>query len=327
MAPEQLLGKPVMASDVYALALIGYEMWTGKALLKADTPVALYEEQRHLRESRLDGAGGERMPAGVRAALWEGLHVNPAKRPPVEQFAAKLAREIRNPGRQIWLPSRRELFAGAAVAVPAAAWLIYQNRPLSEAERTVVYQAGQTFDALGWKKAGRIDLDVTVTAPDGSRILGNRLVTSDQGAYFYPLTPRVRSEGLKRRWRLTGEVMPVAGYAGFGVCFREVGIRFLMAAEVPASGDSLITATETYTPEVRKLTVPFQFTPGRFYQLEMIFDPNTRSASVAVDGRVVLQGYRGTREYLEVPGIAVGFGLYQSKTAEAVFGDVTFVMD
>ncbi|MGH9671337.1 MAG: serine/threonine-protein kinase, partial [Terriglobales bacterium] len=46
MAPEQAEGKPVDArTDIYALGLILYEVFTGKAAFRADTPVALAMKQ------------------------------------------------------------------------------------------------------------------------------------------------------------------------------------------------------------------------------------------------------------------------------------------
>jgi serine/threonine protein kinase len=46
MAPEQLLGEPCMASDIYALGIIAYEMTTGRRPFNARTSVELYEMQR-----------------------------------------------------------------------------------------------------------------------------------------------------------------------------------------------------------------------------------------------------------------------------------------
>jgi hypothetical protein len=325
MAPEQLLGKPQLSSDVYALALIAYEMWTGKPLFTGETPVALYEEQRQLSESRLS-AGGRDVPASLRDALWAGLQANPAKRPPVAKFAPAVAQEMRHPGR-FSLPSRRTVLASVAVLVPGAAWLGYRNRPLTVAERTVIYKAGQTFELVGWKQAAKVDLDVTVGSDDGVHILGNRLVSSDQGAYYAALNPRVRRQGLSRRWRLTGDLMPLHGYSGFSLCFREAGMRFAVLTERPDNGPSAISAIEAYLPESKKMTTPFDFAPNRVYRMEVTFDPATRTARIAVDGKVVLEGYKGTREYLEIPGISVGFGRNRSAIGEAVIGDITFVMD
>lgn len=46
MAPEQLRGWPTAASDVYAMGALAYEMVTGSPPYKAESSIALYEQQR-----------------------------------------------------------------------------------------------------------------------------------------------------------------------------------------------------------------------------------------------------------------------------------------
>jgi len=46
MAPEQLEGKPTVASDIYALGVISYELVTGRLPFNPDSPFQLRELQR-----------------------------------------------------------------------------------------------------------------------------------------------------------------------------------------------------------------------------------------------------------------------------------------
>jgi serine/threonine-protein kinase len=46
MASEQLRGKPCPASDIYALAVVAYEMLAGERPFAAASPVDMYEKQR-----------------------------------------------------------------------------------------------------------------------------------------------------------------------------------------------------------------------------------------------------------------------------------------
>jgi hypothetical protein len=323
MAPEQLIGKPAPASDVYALALVAYEMLAGRALFVSENPVGLFEEQRSFRESALSA-----FPYSVRYALTAGLRWTPEKRPPVHAFAAALASGIRRWG-GYWKPSRRLMLSAIAAGSPLAAWLAYQMRPLSAEERIVVYKAGQTFEEVGWRKLGAVDVNVTIVDqkdPNNQTILGNRLVSSDQGAYTTNLSERVRRAGLKRPWRLTGHVMPVHGSCHFGIGFKELGVGFVMAAVRPDDGRSFVGAPMRYTPKISAIETPATFRTDRMTEMKMTFDPATRTVSIAVDGRILISGYKGRREFVG-QGIGLGFSVEQSRTAEGIFGDVSFVMD
>jgi tRNA A-37 threonylcarbamoyl transferase component Bud32 len=326
MAPEQLLGKPAPASDTYALALVAYEMLSGHSLLKAETPVALYEEARHLKESRMDA----RLPGSVRVLLLEALHPDPEKRPVnTALFAAKLAAEIRQPG--LRLPSRRNaigiVVGSVALAVPGAAWLKREYGEPDTAEKTVSYKAGQTLEAVGWGKVGNVDRDTVVFDPASGKVAGRSLSTALLGAYVFPFSKRLQRAGLKRRWRATCFLRPVHGEAGFAVNFRQAGLRFVVAAGVPDLGDKRVSAIDAYTPIRRVTSAPLALDGDRLLKFELSFDPDKQSASLAVDGRLVLDGYAGTSENLEAPGLAIGFGAFRSKVGEGVFGDIGFVMD
>jgi serine/threonine protein kinase len=62
VAPEQLRGKPVIASDVYALGVIAYEMATGRRPFDSESILELYESQH---------AGVKVKPRGLRPDLPE----------------------------------------------------------------------------------------------------------------------------------------------------------------------------------------------------------------------------------------------------------------
>src|SRR5262249_51200947 len=60
MAPEQMLGKPSAASDIFALGVIAYELLTGRVPFKANSLIELY---------KLQGSGEFIRPAALRADL------------------------------------------------------------------------------------------------------------------------------------------------------------------------------------------------------------------------------------------------------------------
>src|SRR5262249_40590096 len=159
-------------------------------------------------------------------------------------FASGLAAAIRRWG-GYWHPSRRQVLGVLAVGSPAAAWLAWENRQLSEAGRTVHYKAGETFADVGWRKVGTVDVDVTIFGQSNgaNTVLGSRLASSDQGAYAIDLPDRVVRVGMKRPWRVTAHVIPMHGNCNFGVGLKKAGVGFVIGGSVPDDGPSIVTAS------------------------------------------------------------------------------------
>jgi nucleotide-binding universal stress UspA family protein/predicted Ser/Thr protein kinase len=116
MAPEQLLGKPTAASDVYALGVIAHEMLTGRRPFRPDSPYHLMELQREgvrvkPRELRPD------LPERAQALILKALSFEQAERPArARAFGDELSRAL------------------LGVEAPAAA----SAAPVTEAPSTVV---------------------------------------------------------------------------------------------------------------------------------------------------------------------------------------------
>lgn len=322
MAPEQLLGNPTFASDIYALALITYEMLTAKPLFTSESPVGLYEEQRKFRPSAMS----KTLPTHIREVIAQGLQFNPKHRPAARKFTEDLSIVLRAKSWP-WRPSRRAIISTSATAATLAAWYTYTHRPIPIEERTFTYKAGQTYTEVGWRQIGKIDLDVTVFEPGGNRILGNRLVSSDQGAYVFRLSERVRRQGLTRPWRATARIIPIHGNANFGISFPELGVRFNACAVMPDSAAPFLEMPLTFRPEVTSTTCPAPLSNDKFAELQMVFNPSDAAVSLLLNGKTIITGYRGNREFLGSGGGGIGIGPELSKSAEAIFGDFTFQMD
>ncbi len=112
MAPEQAEGRPVDArTDIYALGLILYEVFTGKAAFHADTPVAIALKQ--IRETPPAPREVEpTLPAHIEKVILKCLEKKPEKRfQSVAELEAALTKQVEPavtpeaaPGEEVPLP-------------------------------------------------------------------------------------------------------------------------------------------------------------------------------------------------------------------------------
>ncbi len=131
MSPEQCEGGHVdWRSDIYSLAVVAYEMLTGRPVFSSTTPMAL--AIAHVREVPPALPGELRLPPHVQPAFDKALAKDPAARfTSATEFARALAGAV-----PVELPARRS-GAGKALLTVAALLLLICGGAL-------VYQAQQT---------------------------------------------------------------------------------------------------------------------------------------------------------------------------------------
>ena len=80
MPPEQVQGRPAdFRSDLYALSVVLYEIFTGCLPFSGDTPFAVMTA--HLQQSpRAPRSLNARLPAELESAILQGLEKDPARR-------------------------------------------------------------------------------------------------------------------------------------------------------------------------------------------------------------------------------------------------------
>jgi serine/threonine-protein kinase len=164
MSPEQAAGERELdsRSDQYSLAVVGYEMLTGKPPFTGTTPLSvmtahLTEVPKPVEASRVDA------PPGVARALARALSKKPEERfPSLVEFRQSLGVSWSGRNAAIDRPSRGRwaLVAGAAVAAAALGWFLLRPAAATGMDDSLVAIA--PFDAVGaddamWRE-GLVDL-------------------------------------------------------------------------------------------------------------------------------------------------------------------------
>jgi serine/threonine-protein kinase len=149
MAPEQFEGKPTdHRTDIYALGLILYEMFTGTKAYSGVTPVSLALKEARKRPQPPQAFAPD-LPAYVEQAILKCLEKDPADRfQSVEELLDLLAADTPEPARQasrLRTMRRRVVLAGAAaialIAGSRALWFVSPGkspRPPRDAPSVVV---------------------------------------------------------------------------------------------------------------------------------------------------------------------------------------------
>jgi len=115
MAPEQFEGKPAtIASDVYAVGLILFEIWSGRRIFSGKSLTEIIA-QHHSDASRESLKSAVEMDRSIVAVIEKCLAPNPVDRPtsraPFSQLClarmrSSLLSPRGRPRRQAWLPPR-----------------------------------------------------------------------------------------------------------------------------------------------------------------------------------------------------------------------------
>jgi serine/threonine-protein kinase len=100
MAPEQLRGKPEAASDTFSLAIVAYEMLTGRLPFVTDSPYEMLEQHQagvKVKPTELQ----PRLPEAAQAELLRALSYDPNQRHQrTRDFGDTLARALTEPAAQ-----------------------------------------------------------------------------------------------------------------------------------------------------------------------------------------------------------------------------------
>ena len=320
MAPEQLRGRPVPASDTYALAVVACEMLTGQRPFAAATPVDLYDQQRAGPSLAMLHARKEVPEEAVRAIARQ-LSFNPVDRSAsvrdaTEQIAGALLRPAVHS-----LPRRRiAAWAGTGLVIAAggAAYRAFRPQDLAPSDRVIELPPAAEPLEHGFRTRGIIDWRIIPNA-DASTYDAARVFTSDQGGYYYELSRAQAAAANRQGWKLIGDFSVEDGSANVNIDVPNAPHRYAVNLIRNATGPDTIRLVTSITPELKGLDWAIPGPAGHRHAVMLHLPPGSEAAELWVDGVKRLRGYYGLDQYRYHRGPEFGVSQYRSARAAGLF--------
>ena len=321
VAPEQLMGKACTQSDVYALGVVCYEMLTGRRPFEPETPFQLYELQKAGKAPPPPNLGNG-IPRGAWNAIRRALSFKPQDRPSSPHDFAAEFQSLRN-GRPT-----KSAFRFAAVAavltllLTAAGWLLW-DRGWASYDPVIEYIAPQNPEDFGFRPR----LDVTEGVVRNQNLTGFdaiRLATTDQGMYYHRLSRAQFYQAMRKGWKLEAAMQAIEGDANTSVMFPAAHRRFDLSVLREPTGRHAAVLLTQIAKGLDGLRYELPGPADAWHDYQLVFDPQTRTARLLIDGVERLSGYRGHAEYVEEWGLFFSSSIYRSTSAEARFKRVRF---
>jgi hypothetical protein len=334
MAPEHLLGRPERVSDIYSLAVITWEMLTGRHPFGIDSPFALLEAQR---KGVGDSFYRQRPDLGLEVGrqLARALEFDPRKRPPAaKEFFASLADAIAATEAdpklaRLWMlqTSRRWVLAGGAAALASAAgggWLLRDRwKSLAPADRIIQFRGGVSIEDNGFTRLMNMYGEFVPT-PGTRGFKMCRYFTTTQGHATHPLTLAQKREAFRKGWRLRASLRPELGGIGIVLDTGTFAPRFDTGLEVRNETLTAFAFTRIQTGAEGPTLLLQPPASGALIDVEIKYSPTTRTALVLAGGKVVAENYAGHFEYRDNVGVDIFVSVGDQPKAQGLVGDASF---
>jgi serine/threonine protein kinase len=332
MAPEQFLGVSSPKSDIYSLAVVIYEMLVGKCPYNADGAMEMARAHRQ-RTIRTILQETSEIPRRLVPLLMSALALDPDQRPDnAARFAGEVSEIILEPKLTVmrrvkqtatWL--RRAVpvrVACLALLMGGMGWLWV---PLwQEAHIVPVYETANARDPLTDGFRPHNDVSGTVNYNDSGTGYDAWIVfTGSQGHYHRTISDAQKRVAMESGWTFTMISKPLEGQAYVDVDFVGRGPLFVMSVAI-LKGKVVARAQNSVTPKWDFTDSELDLDPAAYHEYRMTYDPGSKTAQIAVDGTVVITGYRGMRQYQDNLGADFGCERFQSKRGQAAFKLVRF---
>jgi serine/threonine protein kinase len=321
MAPEQLVGRPEPASDIYAIGVIAYEMLTGGRPFVAASPVDLYERQRAGVRSGPRRAGSEIPPSAARAVLKQ-LSFRPQDRSASALEASEeIALALEGKVREAW-PRRRvtALLASGAGLAAGGTYLWRRSRPLDPAERAIELPMGTEPLENGFQK--NLDLDYHVLPNDDATGFDSmRVVTGDQGSYSHAFSAAQAHHAQRAGWKLTFQAAVEDGDIFASIDNPLAPCRFVaFLLRTPGQPDSANLMLHA-APVKQYIGRPLPGPAGARRRVVMTWRP-LGQAELWVDDVRLIGGYLGEPNFRYARGLEFGAGRWRSARGAGVFWNI-----
>ncbi len=319
MAPEQLSGRPVLASDIFALGVIAYEMVVGKRPYPSKHPYQLRQQQKEGIVKGVMNRFRPGVPSGVEAGIRKALSFEAADRPKqAKEWCDSLAEALleKNPG-----SSRRVLLrTGLGISIVGLAgvggWLWNRSRHNQGLRGPLVAQHSGGMNPLeeGFDAAQTMS-GSPIRNAERTGFSRWRIQTKEQASYNFPLSLEEKQEALRRGWKLTLTAYPEVGGVHAVVDFLGAGARFDISLYKESPSVLMLVACTQHVPTFEGARHRLSDAPHR---CEMIYNPQTETAKVAVDGSAVITEYRGHRQQQTDRGFLFGASVWKSDSASGL---------
>jgi serine/threonine-protein kinase len=325
MAPEQLRGKPCPASDLYAAAVVAFEMLTGERPFSAASPVEMYEQQRAGAKARELLRHG--VPEAAARLIVKQLSFRLEDRSAgAGESAEQIASALLHPDGRVRRRHALATLAGGAIAALGGGGYVWRSRParpLDASERVIDLPPASEPLEHGFQATGIIDNRVISNA-EATGFEALRIISSDQGGYYHLLSAAQAAAANRRGWKITFEAALEEGSISAAVDVPHASARYAVNVVATEGGPDMVRLLTGFTPAIHGIDEMLPGPAGTRHHYMLALPPGSAEAELWVDGARRYAGYSGAQEYRYYRGPEICAARYRSARAAGVFWSFRF---